>query len=349
MNDTFLNTFSRNTGRISDNPYITGSLSSIMNTIMMTSLPLGNILYVNKGGLDTNTGAIDSPFLTVNAAMASIVDATPDRKYQIIVGPGRYMENVSIKANVFITGTAPIGTIIDGIDTLDPTWTVDTDNRSGIRDIEVYNDTLLDFITTGSNQGKFYTIQCRIGGNFTFSAFNSVNESFLYNCELLGNLNQQGGSQSLYSITIYGNVDIVSSGSVNRVDTLLYASGGGNVLPLDGSANVPTFSITHLVGSPAPEIILVNLAGFAVTGNLTIVGGGNIGDTIVSATATSIPPPTLLSVTGLAQLSLETYTNAIGYTPGNATNWAPPVPVDSQSAIDRLANAVAGLLGTPIP
>jgi hypothetical protein len=39
----------------------------------------------------------------------------------------------------------------------------------------------------------------------------------------------------------------------------------------------------------------------------------------------------------------------MAYTPANGANWTDPDPTTVRSALDRLAAAVAGLLGGPIP
>lgn len=40
---------------------------------------------------------------------------------------------------------------------------------------------------------------------------------------------------------------------------------------------------------------------------------------------------------------------ALSYTPGTPGDWAPTAPTTQGEALDRLATAVAGLLGGPIP
>lgn len=46
---------------------------------------------------------------------------------------------------------------------------------------------------------------------------------------------------------------------------------------------------------------------------------------------------------------LATSAQANAYTAGTSGNWTAPAPTTHAEAIDRLAAAVAGLLGTPIP
>ena len=57
-------------------------------------LPIATqIVYVNKAGNDaTADGTECDPFLTVTAAMASIIDASPAKRYAISIGPVTYTE-----------------------------------------------------------------------------------------------------------------------------------------------------------------------------------------------------------------------------------------------------------------
>jgi hypothetical protein len=341
--DIYSSTYSRSTGKILSNSY----MKEIMNTTTMPTLPIGNIIYVNMSGNDNNTGSIDSPFLTIIAAMNSIQDASPNRRYQISIGPGNYAESVTIKANVFLTGTAPVPTSIVFANTLDPTWSNDGDNRSGMSNIEVTNDVTIDFLDTNSSEGRFYLFQCRVGGVVTYGASNSDNQFLIFGSQLLGGLVQIGGIMGIYSTTLYDNTVIQSPISTSDIYTITFACGGGNTLPLDGTTDVPQFSITNQ-GGTTPQMMLVNLAAFSITGNLSIVGDGNPNDTIVYALATSIPPPDMLSVTNAGQLVLGTYSNAIGYTPSLVTNWLYPRPTTVTEALDTIATTLAFLNGGPI-
>lgn len=347
-NDTYVNVFSRSTGRVSSVPYPPLSIPEI------DSIDESRIIYVSKGGSDeTGTGSIDSPFSTVNRAMESITDAAPDRRYEISVGPGRFVEYVSIKANVFVVGAGPVATIIDIIDNLDPSWSTNDDNRSGLKDVQIYSGTNIDFITTKSTTGRFYIAQSRLSEELIFACCSSNNQGFLYNCELLSDLIQVGGYLSLYSSTVLGNTIVYSQSSTyspvgEDIETRFLASGGGNLV-VDDSGFVPEVVFVNQATGPGVQNLIGDLAGFANNGYLVIQGGGSPGDTVVYALSTSIPPPDRVNVSLLGQLILGTYSNSIGYTPTNTTTWQYPQPQTVQEALDRLASAVSGLLGGAIP
>ena len=105
------------------------------------------MVYVSQGGSDiTGNGTINNPFATMPRAMTSIVDATPTKRYSIMVGPGNYIESFSLKANVIVIGVDPllvrIGSESSSIDINDPTWSVSGDNRSGFKEITMVASTL---------------------------------------------------------------------------------------------------------------------------------------------------------------------------------------------------------------
>ena len=74
-----------------------------------------NALYAGKHGADTNNGKkIENAFLTIQAAINSVTDATSIKKYVIYVGPGDYAENVVAKDYVFLVGADTAATRVTG-------------------------------------------------------------------------------------------------------------------------------------------------------------------------------------------------------------------------------------------
>lgn len=73
------------------------------------------LLYVSKAGSDANTGkAWYSSFLTIQAAINSITDASSTKKYVIKIAAGDYAENVIAKDYVFLVGVDTNATRIVG-------------------------------------------------------------------------------------------------------------------------------------------------------------------------------------------------------------------------------------------
>src|SRR5580700_4722758 len=64
------------------------------------------LVYVSAGGGNdtTATGTIALPYATLAAAIASISDASEDKLYSVLVGPGNYDEDLVLKPFVFVDG-----------------------------------------------------------------------------------------------------------------------------------------------------------------------------------------------------------------------------------------------------
>lgn len=77
-----------------------------------------NVVYVAKNGSDTPPmsgvplGTIDNPYLTVQAAIDSITDASSSKFYSVVVQPGQYAENLTLKPWVNVVGITKDGTRI---------------------------------------------------------------------------------------------------------------------------------------------------------------------------------------------------------------------------------------------
>ena len=306
------------------------------------------VLRVDKGGDDsTCDGSFDLPCLTIAHAQALIVDAAPAKRYQVLVGPGTYAEDVVLKANVFLTGAALVLTRIQSLSLNDTTWEVNQDSRSGIQTLQVLGTTTLDFVLVQSAQGKMYIMQSRFSGDLLYTACSSVNQVLMYNCELQSNLFQRGGALGWYSNTIFGDVQVQDQDGAlctllpQAVTTTFSGSGGGNM----PSGSAPTFTVLNNVVSIYNHPIQVQLAGFAVTGALVITGDGvSTTNTYVYASSTGVAALALTSISGGANLVLVDEANGVGYTPLNLTAWNGISPVSVQSALDRLA-AKAGVVG----
>lgn len=63
--------------------------------------------YVSKNGLDTNNGAVDTPFLTIGAAITAAPSGST-----ILVGAGVYAEQVAIAKSLYIAAMVPGSTSV---------------------------------------------------------------------------------------------------------------------------------------------------------------------------------------------------------------------------------------------
>jgi hypothetical protein len=117
-------------------------------------------VYVSKNGNDgTADGSLSSPYLTVKAAMASITDASPSKRYAIKVSSGNYSEtgNLELKSNVFIMGAGKDVTRIGATSfKLSADFSGSADNRSGFSDCVLLNPCDFDWDSVSSQAGKLY-------------------------------------------------------------------------------------------------------------------------------------------------------------------------------------------------
>lgn len=282
-------------------------------------------VYVNKGGNDiTGDGTMNDPFATIAKAMTSIVDAAPAKRYSIMVGPGNYIESISLKANVMVIGVNPIvvniGSDESYIDINDPTWSVSGDNRSGFEKVALVASTLrFDFTAQSSVEGKLYFHNVRCNETPFFTAFSSINQAIIQNCMFFSGYTQTG------MLIVLSNTDFVSGGliTVNSSvlgDTTVLATGGGS----DGS-----FMSTYTSG----KAISISLIGFTILGTLSASGSCN-----VRAAANSIPSG--ISFKDGASLTFINDAHSLAYTPANPANWS-TVPATVQEALDQLAIRMA--------
>lgn len=84
-----------------------------------------NVKIVQKSQVDET-----KTFSTIQGAINSITDASQSNKYLIKIMPGDYNESITIKPNIFISGSSRETTAIHG----DMTWNGDSE----LSDIAVY-------------------------------------------------------------------------------------------------------------------------------------------------------------------------------------------------------------------
>lgn len=307
------------------------------------------IVYVNKAGNDaTADGSECEPFLTVTAAMASITDATPAKRYAISIGPGSYAEPlIHLKANVQLIGTSALLTRLSiPFDINDPSWfetTFQNDNRSGFVDLILLSAPLdFNFVTASSFSGKLFFANVDISPSPTFTALTtSVNQVNIRDSRLSSGYTQNGINMLMFaSFVSGGNITINSQATTDAQVNLVGGGINGNVIinvqsghvPID-PLNLTSFAITENIFNPFPN-----------SGRLIVNGVNNV-DTRVRATVDSIPIRSRVTLVGTGT-TLIRVDDAFGlaYTPGNPADWAAPPPTTVQEALDRIAADIG-----PIP
>jgi len=297
---------------------------------------------VNKAGDDAFAdGSECQPFLTVTAAMASILDASPAKRYAISIGPGTYTEAlVHLKANVQLIGTSTLLTrLAIPFDINDPSWFETgfiNDNRSGFVDLTLLTAPLdFNFVTASSFSGKLFFVSVNMTPGPVFTALTtSVNQVNIRDSMLSSGYTQNGINMVLFaSFVSSGNIVINSQATTDAQVNLVGGGINGNVIinvqsghiPID-PLNLTSFAITENIFNPFPN-----------SGSLIINGVNNVA-TRVRATVDSIPIHTRVTMVGTGT-TLIRVDDAFGlaYIPGAPMNWVAPPPTTVQEALDRIA------------
>ncbi|RAS77400.1 collagen-like protein, partial [Priestia endophytica] len=312
-------------------------------------LPIATqIVYVNKAGNDAVAdGSECFPFLTVTAAMASIIDASPVKRYAISIGPGTYTEPlIHLKANVQLVGTSTLLTrLAIPFDINDPSWFetgFQNDNRSGFVDLTLLTGPLnFNFVTASSFSGKLFFVSVNITPTPVFTALTtSVNQVNIRDSMLSAGYTQNGINMVMFaSFVSSGNITINSQSTTDTQVNLVGGGINGNVIINVQSGHIPieplnltSFAITENIFNPFPN-----------SGNLIVNGVNNV-TTTVRATVDSIPIRTRVTLVGTST-SLIRVDDAFGlaYTPANQLNWDLPIPTTTQQALDQLAARIRAL------
>jgi len=259
-------------------------LSSNINNVSwadVTSPVSDYTYYVNKSGNDTSgDGSINNPFLTCSAAMNAITNALPTQRVIINLGSGRYSENFSFKANVFIVGYEPLSTRLDGIiDINNPSWNNGDDNRCGISNCSILNPITFDFTLQSSTAGKVYIYNCWFDDLVTSIAFYSINQFLVFDSVFFGGWTQTGIESIISACNFFGG-DINVNDSVNSDTSLTLSStvGAGNLIVSSSvrslevdlySSYMPSISVSGSFSLLKYTLDSVPISGITLSGGAT--------------------------------------------------------------------------------
>jgi hypothetical protein len=258
-------------------------------------------IYVSLQGSDvTGTGTAINPYATITFAMSTYTDESPTKRYVIFVQPGFYPENIHLKANTFIVGTAAVETrLLGNIDINEASWNVNADNRSGFSDIELRGAISFDCSVQAANaQGKIYCFNVRYSNAPVCKAQNSVNQFIFQGCYFFSGVTSEGGSTqvvssynaggtySLHSSTIGGGIggDFEVQGGANDGNySSTWIANDACTMEIEGVGFLNTTTITNTSSTPANSTITVNRGSLpnnsliTNTGTIVVDGGINIG------------------------------------------------------------------------
>jgi hypothetical protein len=226
------------------------------------------VVYVAKGGLDTNTGKQHSPFLTIAAAMSAITDASPTKRYVIKLQAGTYTESsLALKPNVFVIGDSMYSTRISGAVSLHSSFTGSADNRSGFAGVTINSAVDFNWATVTSAAGKIYCRDVQFVSTVNMYGHNNAIAQAQYtNCIFFGALTISGINVGVFSNNIcFGNITL-SQHPNGGMATILTATGGYCAGTITQTASVNDFnrrSASFLRGFNSEKLVINGPSAYA--------------------------------------------------------------------------------------
>jgi len=246
-------------------------------------------VFVAKSGSDlTGTGSLLNPFASINAALASISDAAPAKRYAIRVQSGSYVESsaIALKPDVYIVGTNTYSVRIQAASfELDPSFTGGGDKRSGIMNAIVVGACSFDMDSVTSTDGKLFFQHVSFSNALTLNGHTTINQAFFDCCTFFGTLTFSG-----FNVGTFSNnrcfTSIVLNQSPLAIATVLNAT-GGFADSLTATAAVNNFNrrcsvfarglkFDGTVTVDGPSAYFDYTVGSLPTNGATVVNGGNL-------------------------------------------------------------------------
>ena len=288
----------------------------------------------------TGTGSFSRPFATPSHAEAAITDASAAKPYSIFISPGLFTDDIPLKSFISLRG-------IDPSDRPVLTGTLSLDVSFGDTDIAG----LCSCVFTNSQAIDFMAI--------------ATPELDIVDCEFQGTVSLQGTGSTIFRLRrnhFRNDTAFTDPSTFDTQDNTFDNSDGGFSLSAFDVAvfwksNGDDFGGTVTIvsaGGEIPPALTAQLVGSQIGGGSTLTLNGSAVSYFGTAGAI---PPTVTLLGGAAAPILWSFANGIGYAPtGGAGVWGATEPSTvanpisaPDSALDRLAAAVSGLLGHAIP
>lgn len=323
---------------------ITGLSNIETNNLTASSLSLGGInllnfkhdqmIYVAKNGNDsTGNGSLNKPFLTISGALNTITDATPSKRYAILVSPGNYTEtgNLDIKPNVFIIGRDKFAVRISATSfRMSSLFTAGggVDNRSGFTHCTLLNACNFDWNSVQSEAGKLYFSNVIFGSTINLNGYNNgIAQCQFDSCRMIGNMTVSGINVGIHTNNFHDGTVTLNQHPILRT---VFVAVGGQCAGLTATSTVNT-SFVRPVTLFARNFWMdgATLDGPDTYGDLTVTSVKETGPTVINSATlkwidtakvfvpnnsgywTTIgydPAPTTFSE-GLDELVIEAWTN----------------------------------------
>lgn len=197
-----------------------------------TSVGIAQTKVVSKGGDDvTGDGTLTKPFATIAAAMASITDATPSKRYIIKVEAGAYTEGaLTLKPNVFVVGDLKEGVRVTASSVaMDASFNAPSsqDHRSGMARIILTGACNFDWAAVTSPAGKLYFTEVSFVSAVTMNGHNNaIAQAQFDSCQFFGAVTISGINVGVWKDNIaFGNITLNQHPN-GGMATILSATGG---------------------------------------------------------------------------------------------------------------------------
>ena len=204
-----------------------------------------NVVIVSKNGNDsTGDGSLNKPYLTIAAAMTSITDAAPSKRYIIKVEAGPYTEGaLLLKPNVFIVGDLKEAVRITASSVaMDPSFNAPSsqDHRSGMGRVILTGACTFDWLAVSSTAGKLYFTEVAFVSAVTMNGgTNAIAQAQFDSCQFFGALTISGINVGVFKDNICFNNITLNQHPNGGMASILVATGGycGGTLRLNTTVN----------------------------------------------------------------------------------------------------------------
>jgi hypothetical protein len=210
-----------------------------------TTVSIAQTRVVTKAGNDaTGDGSLSKPYLTIAAAMASITDASPTKRYIIKVEAGAYTEGaLTLKPNVFVVGDLKEGVRVTASSVaMDSTFSANSgsDHRSGMARIILTGACNFDWNAVTSAAGKLYFTEVSFASAVTMNGYNNaIAQAQFDSCQFFGALTISGINVGVFKDNVcYSNITLNQHPN-GGMATILNATGGycGGTLRFNTTVN----------------------------------------------------------------------------------------------------------------
>jgi hypothetical protein len=319
------------------------SLTGIVPIANQASQPTTVQIYVDKNRADVYTadGTTTRPYLTIKAAFDAITDAGGNKKYEIIIAPGNYVEDnaLILKPWISLISNVPETVSIRRQNNTAITYDTGASDRSAYVGISFSGGgiTIDRATSTGGSTIRFEN--CSFTGQFTFSGRGSGADTLdLRDCLFITTFTLNAAVGNIYNCIFYSTFTSGTTGGV-------VADGYGYLalVTLFKCYTATTTALSSNVGHAAA----FQAWGTPSDGAWTVTANGTIDFILDVASGHTLASS--LTRTGSVTTYFQNRAYNAGYTP-LAASWAGAAPTNVQDALNRMAALLKTLNGgAPIP